>query len=58
LQVDKLSADASSVQDQQLDVLAGLQDSVSGLSDKLTQQVAVLRREFRPALQATEVSQA
>lgn len=55
MQVDKLSSDAVAVQDQQLGVLAGLQDSVSGLSDKLTQQVALLRREFKPALLATEV---
>ena len=55
-QVDKLTSDAASAQDQHLGVLAGLQDRLSGLSDTLTQQVAVLRREFKPALQAHEVS--
>lgn len=55
VQVDKLSSDAVAVQDQQLGALAGLQDGVSGLSEKLTQQVALLRREFKPALLATEV---
>lgn len=53
--VDKLSHDTGGAQDQQLGVLAGLQDRVSGLSDALTQQAALLRREFKPALQAHEV---
>jgi hypothetical protein len=55
VQVDKLSSDAVAVQDQQLGMLAGLQDGVSGLSDTLSQQVALLRREFKPALLPTEV---
>lgn len=55
MQVNKLTADSASERDQQLSVLAGLQDRLSGLSDKLTQQGALLRREFKPALQAAEV---
>jgi hypothetical protein len=51
-----VSADASTTHDQQLGVLAGLQDGLSGLSECIKQQVAALRREIKPALQATEVS--
>jgi len=53
--VNRLCSDVSSGHDQQLGVCAGLQDSLSGLADSLTQQVALIKREFKPALQATEV---
>jgi septal ring factor EnvC (AmiA/AmiB activator) len=55
-QVDRLACDAAASQYQQLGVLAGLQHGATALSDRLAQQVAMLRREMRLALQAAEVS--
>jgi hypothetical protein len=41
-QVDRVSSDASATHDQQLGVLAGLHDGLSGLSERVDQQVAQL----------------